>query len=70
MEVLISVYAENTMSGEKKLANEAFFTFVALDSYGKPTPVPQLHPETEEENRLHREAVQRRETRLRLKQTL
>ena len=31
MELLVKVFAENTQTGEIKLANEAFFTFVAMD---------------------------------------
>jgi acyl-CoA hydrolase len=64
MEVLIRVFAENTMSGEKKLANEAFFTFVAMDENSQPTGVARLQPETENEKQLFKEASQRREKRL------
>ena len=36
---------------------------VALDENGKPTPVPEVIPETEEEKREFEEAVRRREYR-------
>ena len=49
MEILVKVIAENTLTGEKKLANEAFFTFVALDEAGKSCPVPVLLLKTDEE---------------------
>jgi acyl-CoA hydrolase len=39
-------------------------TFVALDKQGKPTVVPPVIPETEEEKRRYREAGERREYRL------
>jgi acyl-CoA hydrolase len=42
MEVFVTVEAENLYTGEIKLAQTAFFTMVAIDKYGKPTPVPQL----------------------------
>ena len=67
MEILVKVIAENTLTGEKKLANEAFFTFVALDKEGNPHPVPTLSAETDEERRLYQEAIIRRNRRLKLK---
>jgi acyl-CoA hydrolase len=67
MEILVKVIAENTLTGEKKLANEAFFTFVALDEDGIPFPVPTLSPETDEEKTLYKEAINRRAKRLELK---
>jgi acyl-CoA hydrolase len=70
MEILVKVIAENTLTGEKKLANEAFFTFVALDDDGKPFPVPTLSPVTGEEKKLNKEAISRRTKRLELKQGL
>ena len=70
MEILVRVIAENTLSGEKKLTNQAFFTFVALDENGKPTPVSPLKPESEEEIRLFKQASSRREKRLELKATI
>ena len=70
MEILVKVIAENTLTGEKKLANEAFFTFVALDDNGKPYPVPKLQPKTNEEKILNEEAINRRAIRLELKQKM
>ena len=67
MEILVKVIAENTLTGEIKLANEAFFTFVALDDDGKPYPVPTLLPESNEEKTLNKEAISRRTKRLELK---
>ncbi len=67
MEILVKVIAENTLTGEKKLANEAFFTFVALDENGKPFPVPALSPGSDEEKKLNNDALIRREKRLELK---
>jgi acyl-CoA hydrolase len=68
MEILVKVIAENTLTDEKKLANEAFFTFVALDDDGTPFPVPTLSPETDDEKILNKEAIIRREKRLKLKE--
>jgi acyl-CoA hydrolase len=64
IEATVKVYAENFKSGSVVMTNEAFITFVALDKEGKPTPVPPLIPETEEEKRDFKEAFKRREARL------
>ncbi|PLV34020.1 putative acyl-CoA thioester hydrolase [Bacillus subtilis subsp. subtilis] len=59
MEVFVKVIKEHLMTGERELAATSFLTFVALDSNGKPVPVPRVVPETEEEIMLHNTAVQR-----------
>ena len=64
MEVKIKVFIEDLLSQSRKFCNEAYFTFVALDQFGKPTPVPPLIPETEEEKKDYEEALKRRELRL------
>jgi len=70
MEILVIVIAENTLTGEKKLSNEAFFTFVALDDTGKPCFIPELSPETDIEKSLNKEATNRRAKRLELKEKI
>lgn len=70
MEILVKVIAENTLTGEKKLANEAFFTFVALDEAGKSCPVPVLLLKTDEEKIQNKEAINRRTRRLELKEKI
>lgn len=52
MEVFVKVIAENLITGTRKIAATAFLTFVALDEDGKPTKVPGIVPETEEEKKL------------------
>jgi acyl-CoA hydrolase len=69
MEIMVKVFAENTLTGQIRLANEAFFTFVAVDQEGKPFPVPALRLKSETEKKLNREAQKRRELRLHLKKT-
>ncbi len=64
MEVKVVVYGENLMSGEVTLTNKAYITYVALDDEGKPTPVPILIPETEEEKKDYVEGELRRTERL------
>lgn len=64
VEVRMEIFAQNLPKGTKEKSNEAYYTFVALDSEGKPKAVPQLIPETEKEKQLFDEAQQRRELRL------
>jgi acyl-CoA hydrolase len=52
------------MTGQKVHTCSAYLTFVALDENGKPTPIPPVIPETEIEKRRYREAGERREYRL------
>ncbi|MCS6818857.1 MAG: acyl-CoA thioesterase [Chitinophagales bacterium] len=64
LETHIEVWAENLPSQTRYRCNEAYYTFVALDSNGRPRKVPPLIPETEEEIRQYEGALRRRELRL------
>lgn len=64
IEVFLEVYAENIPAGTKYKSNEAFYTFVGLDSNGKPKEAPELIPETEKEKKIYDGAQKRRELRL------
>jgi acyl-CoA hydrolase len=70
MEVGVQVETENLLTGEKLHTCSAYLTFVALDENRKPTPVAPVIPETDEEKRRYREAGQRREYRLALRDRL
>jgi acyl-CoA hydrolase len=67
MEIGVRAEAENPLTGEVRHTASAYLTFVALDDSGRPTPVPGLIPETEEEKRRNRQAVIRKQARLELK---
>jgi acyl-CoA hydrolase len=67
MEIKVSVHSENTSTGKIYLANEAFFTFVALDDNGNPAVVPPLQLESEAEKTMFKAAEERRRKRLKLK---
>lgn len=56
MEIFIKVHAENLRTGETKIAAISYFTFIALDSSRKPTRVPRVIPETDEEKYLYEQA--------------
>ena len=64
MEVGVKVMVEDMMTGCKLHTCSAYLTFVALDAGGKPTAIPPVIPETEEQQRRYREAGERREYRL------
>lgn len=48
MEVCVKTYVE-ALDGERDLINTAYLVMVALDEFERPTPVPPLAPETDEE---------------------
>lgn len=64
MEVFIEVYAQNIPTGEKVKSNEAYYTFVALDSRHRPVEVPKIETETEMELEKFNGALRRRQIRL------
>ena len=64
MEVGVRIEAENLRTGERRHTNSCYLTFVAIDSSGRPVPVPPLLPETDEERRRHAAAMERRRRRL------
>lgn len=65
MEVGVKVWVENTIAGIHRHVASAYLTFVAIDSQGRRVPVPQLRPETEEDQRRYEDAGRRRELRKR-----
>jgi acyl-CoA hydrolase len=67
MEVGVKVETENLMTGQRLHTCSAYLTFVALDEQGKTIPIPAVIPETEDEQRRFREAGERREYRLALR---
>jgi acyl-CoA hydrolase len=64
MEVGVRVEAENPRTGESRHTSTAYVTMVGLDDEGRPTPVPGVLPETDDERRRQREAELRRANRL------
>ncbi len=61
MEVYIDVWMEDRFSGERIKANEAIYTFVAVDDAGSPTTVPPLKPETDLEKERYAGALRRKQ---------
>jgi acyl-CoA hydrolase len=61
MEIFIDVWTEDRETGTRKKANEAIYTFVAVDETGTPIAIPEIMPVTDLE-------VERFEAALRRKQ--
>ena len=61
MEVFIDVWIEDRESGEKTKANEAIYTFVAVDDIGHPVAVPEIKPETALEKERFDAALRRKQ---------
>lgn len=59
MEVGVRVDAENPQSGETFHTATAYLTFVALDSNGRPSSVPPIRVESEDEKRRYQAASDR-----------
>lgn len=49
MEAEVQVVAENPVTGERTHTNAAYLVYVALDDEGRPTTIPALTTETDEE---------------------
>ena len=64
MEVTVEVHAENPLTGEQTHTNTAYLVYVALDDNGRPTSVPPLLAETEEEKQKLEQGRARQERRL------
>ncbi|TDM00098.1 MAG: acyl-CoA thioesterase [Flavobacteriaceae bacterium] len=61
MEVIIDVFMEETSTGEKTQTNQGIFTFVAMDSLGKPIQSDPVVPQSQEEKIRYQDALMRRE---------
>ncbi|MDN3595869.1 acyl-CoA thioesterase [Zunongwangia endophytica] len=61
MEIFIDVWVEDRESGLRSKANEAIYTFVAVDETGAPVPVPPLKPETDLEKDRFEAALRRKQ---------
>ncbi len=70
MEVGVEVLSEDPISGARRKCCDAYLTFVALGADRRPTRVPPLRAETDEERRREREAAVRRASRLALRDAL
>lgn len=61
MEVIIDVFVEDRITGAFTTSNQAILTFVAVDQNGRAINVPEITPETEEEQKRFDAALRRRQ---------
>jgi len=61
MEIFIDVWIEDRESGTRTKANEAIYTFVAVDATGNPIAVPEVVPETTLEKERFDAALRRKQ---------
>ena len=60
MEVFIDVWVDDE-KGKKIKANEAIYTFVAVDKNGRPTQIDKIFPETIQEKKRYDAALRRKQ---------
>ena len=70
MEIWVTVHAEELAGGESRLVGEAYVTMVAVDSSGRPVPVPPLELTTDEDRRRFEEGRLRMEERRRTRRSV
>ena len=63
MEIHVQAWTRNVTNPLNQLIGECFFTFVAIDGAAKPTRIPQLAPQTEQEIDAFNEALTRKSKR-------
>ena len=61
MEIFLDVWIEDRETGIRSKANEAIYTFVAVDDSGRPVEVPAIIPETELEKSRFDAALRRKQ---------
>ena len=65
MEIFVKIMTENcTRDEDRRVAAISFLTFVALDQNGKPTEVPLVVPDSDEENLVFGDRDVRKQARL------
>ena len=64
MEVGVRVEAEELITCHRRHTNSCYLTFVAVDRNGRPVEVPQIAPESPDEQRRFEAAKERRRRRL------
>lgn len=64
MEAAVEVIAENPITGERTHTNTAYLVYVALDNKGRPTAVPPIQAETDDDRRKMAQAQERQKRRL------
>lgn len=61
MEIYVDVWLDDPILGKKIHTNDGIYTFVAVDEFNKPVPIPSLIPETDLEKERYDAALRRKE---------
>lgn len=61
MEIYVDVWLDDPIEGKKIHTNDGIYTFVAVDEFNKPVPIPQMEPETDLEKERFEAALRRKE---------
>lgn len=61
LEIFVDVFLEANAKGKRLQANEAIYTFVAVDQLGNPIQVPPVVPETDIEKKRYDGALRRKQ---------
>jgi acyl-CoA hydrolase len=61
MEIYLDVWVEDRETGIRSKANEAIYTFVAVDDTGRPVEIPPVIPETDLEIERFEGALRRKQ---------
>ena len=68
MEIGVRIDAESPLTGEVRHTATAYLTFVAIDKDNKPSSIPKINPQTDDEQRRYDRAkarhLDRREKRI------
>ena len=61
MEIYVDVWLDDPIAQKKIHTNSGIYTFVAVDEFNKPVPIPEMEPETEQEKERFTAALRRKE---------
>ncbi|QOW11301.1 acyl-CoA thioesterase [Kaistella flava (ex Peng et al. 2021)] len=61
MEVYVDVWLDDPINQKKIHTNSGIYTFVAVDEFNRPIPIPKMTPESEEEIQRFDAALRRKE---------
>jgi len=61
MEVYVDVWLDDPINQKKVHTNAGIYTFVAVDEFNRPIPIPEMIPETDEEKERFAAAFRRKE---------
>lgn len=67
MEIFVESFARKVLAGKNYLISEAYFTFVAMDEFGKASTVFEVKPETVSDREQFDYAIERKMQRIRQK---